>query len=149
MAAIDLIGEGQSFLGENPQVIKVKKVTLGFDEGDVQVDATGAVAIFNVPANTLVLDVLAYTREAWTATLTLDVGDGTDPDGFLATAKVAPTSEQTDGLLKRMTEATAEAYAGGKLYAAADTIDATIGVAAPDAGITDFYVLFIENVNPL
>jgi hypothetical protein len=149
MAAISLIGEGQSFLGENPQVVKVKKVTLGFDSGDVQVSAEGTVALANVPAGTLVLDVLSNVNEAFTALVTIDIGDGTDPDGWLATAKVAPTSAVSSGLFKRTTEATAEAFAGGKYYAAADTIDAVVAGAAPDVGELDVYIVFIENVGPL
>jgi hypothetical protein len=70
-------------------------------------------------------------------------------DGYLASAKIAPTVDQTDGLLKRTTEATAEAYAGGKLYESADTIDVVVAGANPDAGVTDFYILYIENVGAL
>lgn len=149
MAAINLIGEGQSFLGENPQVVKVKKVTVGFDTGDVNIVAQEASAIINVPANTLVLDVLANVNTAFTASVTLDVGDGDDPDGWLATAKIAPQTAVSTGLVKRSTEATAEAYAGGKLYAAADTIDITVGVADVDAGEIDVFIVFIDNVSPL
>ena len=149
MAAISLIGEGQSFLGENPQVIKVKKVTVAFGAGDVEVEAQEASAIFNVPAGTLVLDVLANVNTAFTASVTLDIGDGDDPDGWLATAKVAPQSAVSTGLVKRTTEATAEAYAGGKLYAAADTIDITVGGANVDAGELDVFVVFIDSVSPL
>lgn len=150
MAAIDLIGEGQAFLGENPQIVKVKKVTIGSAaSNDVQFDAVETLAVFNVPANTLVLDVYAYTNTAWTATVTLDVGDGTDADGWLASAKVAPTTAGSGGLVKRTSKATAEAFAGGKLYTAADTIDVAIGVAVPAAGQTDLYIEYIENVNPL
>lgn len=147
MAAINLIGEGQAFLGENPQVVKVKKVTVGFDTGDVNIVAQEASAIVNVPANTLVLDVLAVVNTAFTATTTLDVGDGTDPNGWLASAKIDP--QTVDGSVKRSTAATAEALAVGKLYTAADTIDITVGVADVDAGELDVFILFIENVSPL
>lgn len=149
MAAISLIGEGQSFLGENPQVVKVKKVTVGFDTGDVHVAAQEASAIVNVPAGTLVLDVLANVNVAFTESVTLDIGDGSDADGWLATAKIAPTSAVSTGLFKRTSKATAEAFAGGKYYAAADTIDITVGGADVDAGELDVYIVFIENVSPL
>ena len=149
MAAIDLIGEGQSFLGENPQVVKVKRVTVGFDTGDVNVEAQEASAIFNIPANTFVLDVFSNVDTAFTALVTLDIGDGDDPDGWLATAKVAPQSAVSTGLYKRTTEATAEAYAGGKLYAAADTIDITVGGANVDAGELEVIIMYIENFGAL
>lgn len=149
MAAISIPNVGESFLGERPQVVKVQKVSVGFTGEDVNFDAQETLAVFNVPANCLVLDVYAYTDEAWTTSVTLDVGDGTDPNGWLATAKVAPTSAQTDGLVKRTSKATAEAFAGGKLYAAADTIDVVIAGATPAVGKTDIYIEYIENVNAL
>jgi hypothetical protein len=150
MAAIDLVGEGQSFLGENPQVVKVRKVSIGAAaSNDVQFDAQETLAIFNVPANTLVLEVLAVTPTAWTALVTLDVGDGTDADGWLATAKVAPTTAVSSGILKSSDLPTAEAFAGGKLYSAADTIDVVIGGATPVVGQTDIYIKYIENVGAI
>jgi hypothetical protein len=150
MAAISLIGEGQSFLGENPQIVKMRKVTLGFDEGDVLTGADqDTYELFSVPANTLVLDVFSLTTEAWTASVTITVGDGTDADGFLASAKIAPQSDVATGLVSRTSKATAEAFAGGKLYESADTIDAVVAGANPDAGKTDFYILYIENVGAI
>jgi hypothetical protein len=150
MAAITIPQVGESFLGERPQIVKIAKATLGFDSGDVLTGADqDTYPIFSVPANTLVLDVLALTTTAWTASVTMTVGDGADVDGYLASAKIAPTVDQTDGLLKRTTEATAEAYAGGKLYESADTIDVVVAGANPDAGVTDFYILYIENVGAL
>src|SRR3990167_8700286 len=137
MAAISIPNVGESFLGDKPQAVKVQKVSTGFTGEDVNFDAQETLAIFNVPANCLVLEVAAYTDEAWTTSVTLDVGDGSDPNGWLATAKVAPTTAQTNGVLKRSTLPTAEAYAGGKLYSAADTIDVVIGGATPAVGKTD------------
>lgn len=131
-----------------PREIQVQKVTIGAaSTADVQFDAQETLAVFDVPANTLVLDVLAYTDTAWTTSVTLNVGDGDDADGWLATAKVAPTSAQTDGLAKRTTKATAEAYAGGKLYTAADTIDVVIGGATPVVGETDIYIVFVGPID--
>ena len=119
MAAIDLIGEGQSFLGESPQVVKVRKVSVGVaSTNDVVFDAQESLAVINVPANTLVLEVLSITNTAWTALVTLDVGDGADPNGFLATAKVAPTAAESAGILKSSDLPTASPrfYTGDPLY---------------------------------
>jgi len=146
MAAVNLIGEGQSFLGENPQIVKVKKISIGVAaSNDVVFDAIESLPVLNVPAGTLVLNVAIYTPTAWTATCILDVGDGTDPDGFLATAKVAPTVAQTNGVRKLSTLPTAEAYAGGKFYAVDDTIDVAVGTAIPVVGQSDIYVTYIED----
>ena len=149
MTAIDLIGVGQSFLGENPQVIKVKKVTLGFSAGDVLTGGVQATyPLFNVPAGALVLEVLAITETAWTASVTITLGDGTSTAGFFASADIAPQSAVATGLFKRAS-VSGEALATGKYYAAADTIDAVVAGANPDAGKTHFYVLYLENVGPL
>lgn len=145
MSAKDLPNEGDVFLGYGG-VAKVKKVSIGVaSSNDVVFDAVESLPIFNVPADTMVLEVLAYTPTAWTATDTLDIGDGTDPDGWLASAKIAPTVAQTNEVRKRSTLPTAEAYAGGKLYTAADTIDAAVGVATPVVGQTDIYIVYIPN----
>lgn len=143
MAAIDLQNKGVSVDGR----IHIAKATVGAvasaPDADVLFDAQETLAVFNVPVGCLVIDAFAHTTVPWTTSVTLDFGDGTDPNGLLATAKVAPTVDQTDGLVKRMTQATAEAFAGGKLYEAADTLDVVIGGATPVAGKTDLYVLFI------
>jgi len=150
MAAITIPQEGERFLGERPQIVKVAKVSIGVAaSNDVVFDAIESLAVFSIKANTLILEVSAYTPTAWTATDTLDVGDGTAAAGFLASAKVAPTVAQTNGVLKRSTLPTAEAYAGGKFYAVADTIDVAIGVATPVVGQTDIYISYIDNIVPL
>lgn len=145
MAAISIPGEAESFLGENPQVIKVKKVVLGFDTGDVLTGGDQATyALFNVPAGALVLDVLANVSVAWTALVTITIGDGDSAAGFFASADIDPQTAVTTGLLKKA-NASAEAQAAGKLYAAADTIDAVVAGANPDAGELVVYVVYIEN----
>jgi hypothetical protein len=149
MAAIDLVGVGQSFLGENPQVVKVRKVTLGFNTGDVQTGANqGTYALFNIPAGAFVLDLWANVNTAWTALVTITIGDGTSPAGFFASADLAPQTAVSSGLFKKAS-ASAEAMANGKYYAAADTIDAVVAGANPDAGELDVYIAYIENVSPI
>lgn len=145
MGAISIPGVGESFLGDNPQVVKVKRVTAKFGGGDVALAAQGVYALVNVAANTFVLDVFSNVDIAFTASVTLDIGDGTDADGWLATAKVAPQAAVTSGLVKRTSKATAEAFAGGKLYTTADTIDVTVGGADVAAGELEVIVMYIEN----
>lgn len=150
MAAIDIPFVGERFVGEKPQIVKIAKVTAGSaSTNDVVLSAQEASALFNIPANTLVLDVYANVNTAFTALVTLDIGDGTDPAGWLATAKIAPQSAVSSGLVKRSSKATAEAYAGGKLYGSADTIDITVGAADVAAGQIDVYIEYIDNVDSL
>jgi len=142
MAAIDLKNLGVSIDGR----IQIAKATIGATAGanvDVQFDAQETLPVFNVPAGVVVLDMFAYTRTGWTASVTMTAGDGTAAAGFLASAKIAPTVAQTDGLFKRTTQATADTYAGGKLYLVADTIDVVVGGATPVVGETDLYVVYL------
>jgi len=150
MAAITIPQEGEHFLGERPQIVKLAKVTIGFNAGDVLTGAVQAVyPVFNVRANILVLDVYAYTPQAWTASVTLTVGDGDAAAGWLASAKIAPQTAQTNGLTKRTSLATADAFAGGKVYLVNDTIDVTVAGANPGVGRTDIYIEYIDNIAPL
>lgn len=139
MAVIELSKLGVSFDSR----IKVAKVTVGAIAGDVLFTSQTTKAIFNVPSGCLVLDMWAYTRTAWTTSVTINIGDGDNTSGWLATAKVAPTSAQSDGLPKRTTLATAGAFASSKLYQADDTIDVVLAGATPVVGETDIYVMYI------
>ena len=151
MAAIDIPAVGESFLGEVPQIVKVRKVTAGFtgSGADVIVTAQGTYALANVPAGVIVLDVKSNVDTAFTALATLDIGDGTDTNGFLATAKVAPQSAVSSGILKSMLSGTQEAFAGGRKYAAADTIDLVLGGADLDAGLLSVWIYYIEDETQL
>lgn len=73
-------------------------------------------AVLNIPAGTVVHNVVleVITVEA-TATPTINVGDGSDPNGWVAGASTATAA--------KLLGAGAYVVAGGKLYAAADTLD--------------------------
>src|SRR3990167_9641404 len=84
--------------GSRKAPINVFRITVGFADADVLVDANDVYQIVSVPAGTVVLGVYSRIITAFTATLTADIGDGDDPNGWLATAKVAPTSAETAGI---------------------------------------------------
>jgi len=150
MAAITIPQEGEKWLGERPQVIKVARVTIGFNAGDVLTGAVQATyPIFNVKTNILVLNVRSYTIAAWTASVTMTIGDGDAAAGWLSSAKIAPTVAQTNGVHKTTDLATADAFSGGKLYQANDTIDVVIAGANPGVGKTDIYIEYIDSIVPL
>jgi hypothetical protein len=149
MAAIAIPLDGQRYLGDNPQVQKIARCRLAFSGGDVDTGAVQATyALFNVPAGLVVVEMFAITSTAWTASVTITIGDGASAAGFFASADLGPTTGVTTGILKRSSGA-AEAYAGGKRYEAADTIDAVVGGANPDAGVTDVYLVYIEDYTQL
>lgn len=149
MSAITIPLTAEQYLGDNPAPARIARCTLGALAGDVLGVAQTTYALFNVPANCFVLEVMAYTPTAWTTSTTINIGDGDDTDGWLATAKVAPTSAQTNGIVKSTNVSTAEAYSGGKLYLAADTIDALIGGATPVVGKTEVFVRYIPDYTAL
>lgn len=72
--------------------------------------------VLNIPAGTIIHNVVleVITAET-TATPTINVGDGTDPNGWVAGASTAT--------IAKLLGAGAYVAAGGKLYATADTLD--------------------------
>jgi hypothetical protein len=77
-----------------------------------------------VPAKTLVMAVGVDVTTAGTASLTLDVGDATDPDGYHdGIAADAVGSFCTALALAEGTPNTIVGYSAGKYYSAADTLD--------------------------
>lgn len=154
MAAIDLPLAGEVYLGDRPGVERTALCIYGFTANgiDVATIAQATYALINVPADTLVLRVRNRILTAFTNSVTIDIGDGADPNGWLATAKVAPTSAPsgaTAGVHTLSQLPTAEAYAGGKLYEAADTIDAVVGGATPLAGLAHVLITYIPNYTAL
>lgn len=79
-----------------------------------------------LPAKSSVLAVGLDVTTAEGATLTVDVGDGTDPDGYLdgVDGNAVASYATLDG---------ATGYATGRYYGSADTLDVTIVNAADTA----------------
>ena len=84
-----------------------------FDATQRPLAAADVATVINIPAGTWVqkVFVIALTGEA---AQTINVGDGADPDGYVAAADVGTTGNRAMG---------AGALAAGKYYTAADTID--------------------------
>lgn len=80
-----------------------------------------------IPAGGQVVGVELRVGKAWTGGTTLEVGDGTDPDGFLTAAQGAVANLTAGASLKAagvfMLGATDVVAREFKTYAAADTID--------------------------
>lgn len=110
------------------------EVTLDFAKINAARAAAGATALaasdvieaLTIPAGVVVSCVTVMVVSADSSTATIAVGDGADPDGFATATAVATAG----------TVGTAGAYTlGGKVYAAEDTIDVTLGTAAPTAAV--------------
>jgi hypothetical protein len=123
--------------------MKAARVHVGAAAGtEVEVDAQNTYQIFSVPAGTFVWTVLTRVITAFSASVTMTCGDGDDVDGWLVSAKIAPTVAETLGIYKSPATATVEAYSGGKKYLAADTIDLVIAGATPAAGLLEVIVIY-------
>lgn len=100
--------------GSNAAGTPATTVIVGdFDAALRNLAAADVAEVLNIPANTFVHKVF-YDVVTGDATQTLNVGDGADPDGYVAAADVATAGNSGVG---------AGALASGKFYAAADTID--------------------------
>lgn len=123
---------------------------------DNDTTATDILQIFNVPKDVIVVGVAAEVITAEGATLTLDIGDGTDPDGWLdgynanaAAGTVTSSFVKTlmydgDTTGAAVTVVISPAYSLGKHYTAADTIDATVNNASADVAIILFKLIAIQ-----
>lgn len=123
--------------------VKMMRVLVGvLAPAEVQVDNTGVYQIIQVPAGLFVAALAARIITAFTAAVTITIGDGVAAAGFAASAKLAPTVADTAGLYKNTAVITADAYAGGIKYLVADTIDVTIGGAVPLVGLMEVIITY-------
>lgn len=114
--------------------------------------AAGATALANgdglevlrIPAKTLVLRVGLDVTTAEGGTCTIDVGDGTDPDGFLDGVNANTVASYCSALaLAEAAPNTVVGYSNGKYYSAADTID-VVFVNAADAAVMRVWALVVD-----
>lgn len=97
-----------------------------------------------VPAKCYVLALGLDVTTAEGGTLTIDVGDGDDADGFLDGVNANTVASYANSLaLAEATPNTVVGYSNGKYYSAADTIDVTI-VNAADAAVMRLWALVAD-----
>ena len=109
-----------------------RTVALG---GDGNVASGDTLQLLNVPKGVLVERVAIEMDTVEGGTLTVDVGDGDDADGFLDGSNLnAAATKITELLLVEADPNTIFGYTNGKLYLVADTIDMLFNNAA-DAAI--------------
>ena len=85
--------------------------------------------VIRVPANMLVTNVALNVTTAEGGTLTVDVGDGSNDDGYIDGVNANATAAY-------ITVAGTDAYEQGRFYTAADTIDVKLNNAADAAVMT-------------
>ncbi|WP_299077095.1 hypothetical protein [uncultured Paraglaciecola sp.] len=102
--------------------------------GATALAATDVLTVLHIPAETILLGagIEVTTVESTNTTAVFHVGDGADPDGYVA-------SQASNAL---GSDASSGALGFGKYYAAADTLDLSLITAAPtDAVIRVFAVM--------
>ena len=98
--------------------------------------ATDVLEVIRVPANTYVTNVALNVTTAEGGTLTVDVGDGDNPDGYLDGVNANATAAY-------LTVAGTDAYESGKFYTAADTID-VVTVNAADTAVMTLTAVMVD-----
>lgn len=97
-----------------------------------------------LPAKTLVLRVGLDVTTAEGGTLTIDVGDGSDTDGYLDGVNANTVASYCSALaLTEGAPNTITGYSNGKYYSAADTVDVLI-VNAADVAVMRLWALVLD-----
>ena len=112
--------------------------------GQTALGAGDVLEVLSLPAKSYVMQAGLDVTTAEGATLTIDVGDGSDPDGYLDGVNANTTASYATSLA--LTEAspnTVTGYSNGKYYSAADTIDVKT-VNAADAAVMRLWALVVD-----
>lgn len=112
--------------------------------GQTAIGAGDGITALRIPAKTLVLAVGLDVTTAEGGTLTVDVGDGADADGWLDGVDGNAVASYASALtLAEGTPNTITGFSEGKYYSAADTID-VITVNAADAAVMRVWALCVN-----
>ena len=131
------LGTGAAHVAKGINKVSSISVDLNFATITTERAAAGLTAltsadileVIRIPANTYVTSVALNVTTAEGGTLTVDVGDGVNPDGYLDGVNANATAAY-------LTVAGTDAYESGKYYTAADTIDIVLNNAADAAVMT-------------
>lgn len=125
-----------------PAPMRMMRVTVGSaTTNDVVLSTQTTYDLFTVPAGCVISEVLSQVNTAFTASVTLTVGDSDDADGWSASATIAPQS--TGGILVTG----AGAYGAAKNYTAAQAVQIVVGAADVAAGQADLYFVYSMSGN--
>ena len=122
---------------ETDGVVKEARLAITFQSSGATID---------LPAGSVVQDVVMKVGTAWVGGTDVQLGDGTDPDGWISATQGA-TASLTIGATIRAAGAYAIGDAAtnrglGKVYAAADTLDVAF-TGTFTAGTADIFVRYI------
>jgi hypothetical protein len=109
-ATYNLIRPLGQYGAQTPRHFTITKIV---DTADSNIGAGESADFCNTPATAVVTSVTAVELTAEGGTLTVDIGDEADPDGYLDGGNANVTAPAV------IAKAGTEAYAGGKYYATA------------------------------
>ena len=138
------LGTGAAHVAKGINKVSTISVDLNFATITTERAAAGLTAlaagdvleVIKVPANTLVTHVALNVTTAEGGTLTVDVGDGDNPDGYLDGVNANATAAY-------LTVAGTDAFEAGKFYTAADTID-IVTVNAADTAVMTLTAVMVD-----
>lgn len=138
------LGTGTAHVAAGINKVSAVTVDLNFATITTERAAAGLTAlaagdvleVIKVPANTLVTHVALNVTTAEGGTLTVDVGDGDNPDGYLDGVNANATAAY-------LTVAGTDAFEAGKFYTAADTID-IVTVNAADTAVMTLTAVMVD-----
>ena len=111
--------------------------------GATALAASDVVEVLPIPAGTLVTNVGMVVTTAAGVTSTIAIGDGSAAAGYLAATSANATGTSC-GVPVLSSGAFAPTLSGGKVYAAADTIDITLGTAVPAAAVVRVFAMLTD-----
>jgi len=133
-----------------PHGLYVARCRVGFGEStaDSVCDSNGlnrwtntqeTIPLFDINAtDILVHSVHRDVTTAFTAAVTITIGDGANAAGFVAAALLAATVISSG----QLADTVGAEYVGGKWYKTTDAIDAVVGGADPAVGQMDVYCVY-------
>ena len=137
-----------------PRSVKIDRVIVAATSSDGDEDliagATGTedAVLWNVQAGTYVESIFCAIDTAWTASVTLEVGDTTDIDGWLDTLQVAATSTSDAMIFSTNSADTAETpfyvNQGGKYYQSSGAIELDVSGATAAVGRAVFFIKYSQ-----
>jgi hypothetical protein len=151
MTAITLPLAGDNIPDGFPSVDKIVKVIFGSTSGDITSDTQETVELVTFPQYAIVRDIGYQVVTAFTASVTMTLGDTTNAAGWFDAAQMGCTTADTGILWASAAARTSSAgssagdfsYQGG-IYCdtGARTLELVVGGADPATGQLDIYVVY-------
>jgi len=136
---------------ESQQVIRCARIEYGAGASaskGVVFTTTGVKKLFILPAGAVILGAMSRVITAFSASVTITIGDTVQAAGLFDSAKIAPQTAVTTGILTSngvTAYFNSTAFIGGIAVQSALNINATVAAAAPAAGKAELFLVYAVN----